>query len=162
MNWETVTSGLGHKVYALWSNGRKLLTLAFNSTSNFAKIECEGEKRAFMIRYEGFLKNKVVMRNEYGVHIGHVSTENAGAEREYLIDFSDEKLRYTITEDKEPRVIIYKESVENPLAVCELKLDNDKSILPSVKPSATQQSLLLTLCWYLFQSVANKNVVEYA
>ena len=29
MNWETVTSGIGHKVYALWNNGRKLLTLGF-------------------------------------------------------------------------------------------------------------------------------------
>ena len=34
MNWETVTSGIGHTVYALWNNGRKLLTLAFSSTSN--------------------------------------------------------------------------------------------------------------------------------
>ncbi|MDP4264068.1 MAG: hypothetical protein Q8941_16190 [Bacteroidota bacterium] len=162
MNWETVTSGIGQKVYALWNNGRKLLTLAFNSTSNFVKIECEGEKRAFMMRYEGFLKNKMVMRNEYGVRIGYVSTENATAEKEYLIAFTDEKLHYTITDDTEPRVIIYKESINNPLAVCALKLDNDKSVLTAVKPSATQQSLLLALCWYLFQSVANKNIPEYA
>src|SRR5882757_7122154 len=122
MNWETVTSGIGQKVYALWNNGQKLLTLAFSSSSNFAKIECEGEKRAFMIRYEGFLKNKMVMRNEYGVRIGYVSTENASTEKESLIAFTDEKLRYTITDDKEPRVVIYKESIDNPLAICALKL----------------------------------------
>src|SRR5882757_9450585 len=110
MNWETVTSGIGQKVYALWNNGQKLLTLAFNSSSNFAKIECEGEKRAFMLRYEGFLKNKMVMRNEYGVRIGYVSTENAGVEKQYFIDFNDEKLHYTVTDDKEPKVIVYKES----------------------------------------------------
>jgi hypothetical protein len=62
MNWETVTSGIGQKVFALWSNGHKLLTLAFNSTSNFAKVESDGEKRAFTMRYEGFLKNKLVMQ----------------------------------------------------------------------------------------------------
>jgi hypothetical protein len=44
MNWETVTSGLGQKVYALWNDGRKILTLAFNSSSNFVKLESEGEK----------------------------------------------------------------------------------------------------------------------
>jgi predicted glycosyltransferase len=158
MNWETVTSGIGQKVYALWGNGRKLLTLAFNSSSNFVKIESGGEKRAFTLRYEGFLKNKMVMRNEYGVRIGHVSSEN----KEHLIAFNDEKLFYTITNDKEPQVIVYKESVDKPLVVCALKLDNDKSVLPSVKPAATQQSLLLALCWYLFQPVVQENVREYA
>jgi hypothetical protein len=158
MNWETVTSGIGHKVYALWNNGRKLLTLAFQPGSNFAKIEYEGEKRAFTIRYEGFLKNRMVMRNEYGIRIGQVSTEN----RENLIALNDEKVFYTITDDKDPRVIIYKESKDKPLAVCALNLENDKSILPSVRPTATHQSLLLALCWYLFLPVAQKNIPEYA
>jgi hypothetical protein len=158
MNWETVSSGIGNKVYALWSNGKKLLTLAINSSSNFAKIEYGNEKRAFMIRYEGFLKNKMVMRNEYGIRIGQITNEN----KEHLIAFNDEKLHYSITNDKEPKVIIYKESPDRPLAVCSLKLDNDKSIIPSVKPTATHQSLLLALCWYLFLPVAMENTPEYA
>jgi hypothetical protein len=157
MNWETVTSGIGHKVYALWNNGRKILTLAFHSSSNFAKIECEGEKRAFTLRYEGFLKNKMVMRNEYGVRIGQISSEN----KENLIALNDEKFFYTITNDSEPKVIIYKESKENPLAVCALQVDNDKSILPAVKASATHHSLLLAMCWYLFLPVS-RNTPEFA
>ena len=155
MNWETVTSGIGNKAYALWNDGRKLLTMGFQSSSNFVKIESEGEKRAFTIRYEGFLKNKMVMRNEYGVRIGQVSSEN----KENLIAFNDEKLYYTITDDEEPRVIIYKESPDRPLAVCALSLTNDKSILPSAKSSATHQSLLLALCWYLLSPVARQNAV---
>ena len=159
MNWETVTAGIGHKVYALWNDGRKLLTMGFQSSSNFVKIESEGEKRAFTMRYEGFLKNKMVMRNEYGVRIGHVSTEN----KENLIAFNDERLYYTITDDKEPQVIIYKESPDKALAVCALTLDNDKGILPSVKASATHQSLLLALCWYLFSTVTSQQKVpEFA
>src|SRR5258706_12578618 len=142
MNWETVTTGIGHKAYALWKDGHKLLTMGFQASSNFVKIESEGEKRAFTIRYEGFLKNKMVMRNEYGVRIGYVSNEN----KENLIEFNDKKLYYIITNEKEPKVIIYKESPDTPLAVCDLKLGNEKSILPSVKPSATHQSLLLALC----------------
>ncbi|MFI5130921.1 MAG: hypothetical protein ACHQFX_13050 [Chitinophagales bacterium] len=155
MNWETVTSGIGNKVYALWNDGRKLLTLGFQSSSNFVKIESEGEKRAFTIRYEGFLKNKMVMRNEYGIRIGHVTTEN----KDNLITFNDEKLYYTIISDKEPKVVIYKESPDEPLAVCALGLENDKSILPAVKTSATHQSLLLALCWYLFSPVGKQGTV---
>jgi len=160
MNWETITSDLGHKVYALWNDGRKILTLGFQSSSRFVRIEAEGEKRAFTIRYEGFLKNKMVMRNEYGVKIGYISSEE---NKENLIAFNDEKLYYSITGDKEPQVIIYRESPDKPLAVCALKLENDQSILPSVKPSATHQSLLLALCWYLFSPVAQQHTVpQYA
>jgi hypothetical protein len=158
MNWETVTSGIGHKVYALWNKGRKLLTLSFQSSSNFVKIEYEGEKRAFTLRYEGFLKNKMVMRNEYGISIGQVSLEN----KENFIALNDEKLFYTITAGKEAELIIYKESKDKPLAVCALNLDNDKSILPSVKPSATHHSLLLALCWYLFLPAAKESIREFA
>jgi len=158
MNWETVTSGIGHKVYALWNNGHKLLTLAFNSSSNYAKVESEGEKRAFSMRYEGFLKNRLVMRNEYGVRIGYISTEN----KENLITFKDEKLFYSITAGKEPRVIIYKESADKPLVECELKLSNDRGILSSDRSVSTHQSLLLALCWYLFLPVGHEGAVEYA
>jgi hypothetical protein len=157
MNWETVTSGLGHKVYALWNNGKKLLTLAYNSSSNFVKVEYEDEKRAFTLRYEGFLKNKMVMRNEYGIRIGQVNVEN----NENLIALNDERLHYSITDDAEPRVIIYKESKDNPITVCELKLENENSIPTSVRPSATQHSLLLALCWYLFHPVTREASPEY-
>ena len=99
------------------------------------------------------------MRNEYGVRIGQVSSEN----KENLIAFNDEKLYYTITKEQEPRVIVYKESPDKPLAVCALKLDNDKGVLPSVNSSATQHSLLLALCWYLFSPVSRENAVaQYA
>jgi hypothetical protein len=158
MNWETVTSGIGHKVYALWSNGHKLLTLAFNTSSDFARIEYGDEKRAFIIRYEGIFKNKMVMRNEYGVLLGQVNAES----RENFIDLDDQKLFYTITGDKEPNLIIYKESAAAPLAVCSLKVDNEKGILPAARPSATTYSLLLALCWYLFSAVAKDNIPKFA
>jgi hypothetical protein len=155
MNWETVASGLGNKAYALWNDGRKLLTLGFQASSNFVKIESGGEKRAFTIRYEGFLRSKMVMRNEYGVKIGYVANEN----RENLIAFHDEKLYYSIINEGEPRVIIFKESPDKPLAVCALKLENEKNILPATKTSATHQSLLLALCWYLLSPVASQQQV---
>ena len=61
MKWETVTSTIGQSVYTLWNNGRQLVTLVFNSSSNAARIEYEDEKRVFLIRDEGFRKNKTVL-----------------------------------------------------------------------------------------------------
>ncbi len=157
MNWETVTSGLGQKVYALWSDGRKILTFAFNSSSNVVRLESEGEKRTFTLRYEGFLKNRLVMRNEYGIRIGYVTIEN----KENLIAFNDEKFYYTISEEKEPKLVLYKSSVDNPLAVCALSLDKE-GVLSSVKSAATHQSLLLALCWYLHLPVARDSELQLA
>ncbi|MBL7743283.1 MAG: hypothetical protein JNN00_07360 [Chitinophagaceae bacterium] len=156
MNWETVSSGLGQKVYALWDNSLKLATLDFNSGSGFAKIEYGNEKRSFTIRYEGLFRNKMVMRNEYGVRLGQVNTDS----RENFIDLNDEKLLYTLTEGNEPRLIVYKESPDKPLAVCSLKLVNEKGILPSARSSFTTYSLLLALCWCLFSTVTKENVPE--
>lgn len=58
MKWETVTSTIGQSVYTLWNNGRQLVTLVFNSSSNAARIEYEDEKRVFLIRDEGFRKTR--------------------------------------------------------------------------------------------------------
>lgn len=152
MNWETVTTDLGQRVFALWNNGRKLLTLASNSNSNFVRIECEGEKRNFQIRYEGILRNRMVMRNEYGVRIAQVKTEN----KQHYVELDDQRYYFSITEEGEPALAIYDKSPDNPVATCCLDIPNEKSLLPSQKPIATQHSLLLALCWYLFQSVSRE------
>jgi len=151
MNWETVTSELGNKVYALWNNGRKLLTFAPSSDSNFVKIECGGEKRFFQIRYEGFRKNRIVMRNEYGVKIGRVITEN----KENMIELNDNKYFFSIDDNNGGNITIYEGSKEKPLAVCSMNTKPDNAMLRSLRKNTDQHSLLLALCWYLFASVTN-------
>ena len=111
MKWETVTSTIGQSVYTLWNNGRQLVTLVFNSSSNAARIEYEDEKRVFLIRDEGFRKNKTVLRTEYGIRIGHTGTEN----NENFIVLNDERYYYSVNDKQEPEVTIYKESIDHPL-----------------------------------------------
>jgi hypothetical protein len=154
MKWETVTSAIGGSVYALWNNGRKLVTLVFNPSSNVVRIESVLEKRLFKIRKEGFLKNKTVLRNEYGVMICQTGWEN----NEEFIELNNERFFYSIENTEEPSVTIYKESKDQPLAVCELKVE-EKDILIDLSGKNkslredTKNSLLMTLCWYLFQPV---------
>ena len=112
MKWETVTSTIGNSVYTLWNNGKKLVTLAFNPMSSAARIESGDEKRVFLIRKEGFLKNKTIMRNEYGVRIGSAGSENNAS----FIELNDERFFYELDKDGEPSVKIYKDSRENPTA----------------------------------------------
>lgn len=156
MNWETVTTDLEQKVFALWNNGRKLLTMVSNSNSNFVRLECGGEKRHFQIRYEGFLRNRMVMRNEYGVRIAQVKTEN----KQHFVELNDQRYYFSLTGEGESRLAIYDESMEKPMAVCEMEVTKDKSVLRSVKKTAMHQSLLMALCWYLFVSVSKEIPTE--
>ncbi|MEO5564747.1 MAG: hypothetical protein ABIR18_14975 [Chitinophagaceae bacterium] len=162
MKWEAVTSTIGHSVYTLCNNGRKLLTLVFNPSSKAARIEYGDEKRVFLIRKEGFLKNKTVLRNEYGVRLGHTGTEN----NEDFIVLNDERYFYSVDKDKHSALTIYKESKDQPLAVCEVSVDEkdmliDLSGQTKLKDDA-KYSLLLTLCWYLFHPTRAQRPLEYS
>ena len=152
MKWETVTSSIGQTVYTLWNNGLKLSTLVFHSSSNAARIEYADKKRVFFIRDEGFRKNKTVLRTEYGIRIGHTGCEN----NENFIVLNDERYFYSLDDKKEPAVTIYKESIDRPLAVCGLNLQDDLLAKSGGKRPLQQKalfSLLVGLCWCLLSPV---------
>lgn len=161
MKWETVTSTIGNSVYALWNNGRKLVTLVFNSSSNAARIEYGTEKRVFLIRKEGFRKNKTVLRDEYGMRVGYMGSEN----NVDFIELNNERFFYSLEDSDHPAVTIYKESKDQPLAVCDLNIvPND--VLGSLRGKKidddTRYSLLMTLCWYLFQPAVKASPLTYS
>jgi len=154
MKWEVVSSTISHSAYTLWNNGKKLVTLVFNPSSNAARIEYADERRVFLIRKEGFLRRKTVVRNEYGILIGEAGKEN----NEHFITVNDERYFYKVGGKREPNLTIYKKSQDLPVAVCEMEVAEDQMLSNSSGERSfsekMQYSLLLTLCWYLFQPVA--------
>ena len=161
MKWESVSSTIGQSVYSLWNNGRKLVTLVFNSSSNAARIEYGDKKRVFLIRDEGFMKNKTVLRTEYGIRIGHAGIEN----NENFIVLNDERYFYSVDEKQGSAVTIYKESIDHPLAVCGLNVQDDLLSKSGFKKPLQQKalySLLLGLCLYLFKPMEKEKPVGYS
>ena len=162
MKWETVSSTIGHSVYALWNNGKKLSTLVFHSSSNAARIDYANEKRVYLIRDEGFRKNRTVLRNEYGIRIGHAGTEN----NENFIVLNDERYFYSLENNREPAVTIYKESKDRPLAVCRLDVKNTDLLSRAgarrMLPEKTLFSLLLGLCLHLFKQIEKEPSLSYS
>jgi hypothetical protein len=73
MRWESVESTSGHELYHLYQDDKKLLSLTLNPFSNSARVECEEQRRVFLIRKEGFLRMRTVIRNEYGVKLGELA-----------------------------------------------------------------------------------------
>lgn len=136
MQWKAITTNLGQTAYSLWNNGRKLLTLAYKSQTDWVHVEAEdGERRYFKYRKKGLLKHKVVLENEYGTDLGELKREG---DRQYII--IDNKHYYlNFLNNKE--VAIVEENTEKPLSVCSLDVE---ASTPKAK-----DGLLMVLCYYL-------------
>ena len=50
MRWETAASTSNNEVYHLYKEDKKILTVILNPFSNAARVECEKQKRVFLIR----------------------------------------------------------------------------------------------------------------
>jgi hypothetical protein len=162
MKWESATSASNHEVYHLYKDDKKILTLVINPFSNSARVECEKQKRVFLIRKEGFRRNKTVLRNEYGIKIGELGQDN----KENFIDVNDERFYYTIQNNPLAELVLYKESKDKPFVTCGLGIKDGDPAVNFTKDKklsdSTHPGLLMALCWYMFLPVAKENTVEFA
>lgn len=160
MRWESTAAANNNEVYRLFKDDKKLLTLTFNPFSNSARVECDKEKRIFLIRKEGFRRNKTVLRTEYGFKIGELGVEN----KERFITVNDERIYYTIHNNPLAELVLYKESKDKPMVVCGLSAENGNTGVYFSKDSSSNTlphpGLLMALCWYMFLPVAKENVPE--
>lgn len=109
------------------------------------------------------MKNKTVLRNEYGIHIGHTGSEN---NEDYIV-LNNERYFYSVNSNsRDPALTIYKENKEEPLAVCELAVEPKDMLIDLAGKSRLKEdaknSLLLTLCWYLFHPTQTQRPLEYS
>ena len=162
MRWELIKSTPEHELYHLSKDDKKILTLELNPFSNSARVECNNEKRVFLIRKEGLRRNKTVIRNEYGVKIGEFGQEN----KEQFIDVNEERFYFTPQNDRTDELVLYKQAKEHPLVTCSLdvkkgttsmQLARDKSLAGMSHPG-----LLMALCWYMFLPVTKEKAPELA
>ncbi len=164
MKWVVASSSAKQEIYELWDEDKKLLTLDFHPFTNMARIESADEKRVFLIRKEGFLRNKIVLRNEYGMKMGHLGYEK-GLSNEGFVDLDNEHFTYRIDNNPIAELKIFRDSKEEPLVVCKLKPKNGNASVHFNKGgelSASEHMLLMSLCWYMFLPIAKENTLEYA
>jgi len=161
MRWITARSVSGNEIYQLYKSEKKILTLSFNPFSNSARIEFDKEKRVFLVRKEGFLKKKIVLRNEYGVKIGELGQEH----KQEFIDMNDQRFYYATRNNPGSELVLYKESIEKPVVICSLNTDNGNTSININEKSGmdvlSHSGLLIALCWYLFLPAARENEVQY-
>lgn len=147
MIWQTITSAFGDSVFTLLNNGKRLLTLDFHPSSNAARVNFEmGEKRVFLLRKEGFFKNKVVLRDEYGQTIGRIGNEN----NQKFVAVGD--TRYYVNaqtlNNSQTAVNIYDNARQAPIATYNI----DKTTVTT--PASDSLLMILCLCLYAPERVA--------
>ncbi|MGJ7030412.1 hypothetical protein [Niabella hirudinis] len=140
MQWKTITSSIGNTAFGLWYNGQKMLTLAYKPKSDSVYLESkDGEKRLFHYKKKGLFKNKQVLENEYGAELGKITREG----RQQYIEVDDKRFYLNFKNDNNNLIEIIDEAGQNPVAVCSVEGDNPND--------ATNYSLLMVMCFYLFQ-----------
>lgn len=162
MRWETASTDSANEIYHLYKDDKKILTVILNPFSNSARVECDKQKRVFLIRKEGFRRNKTVLRNEYGVKIGELGQEN----KENFIDVNEERFYYTTHNNPLPELVLYKEAKDKPFVSCGLSVKEGTTAVHFAKDKqlsdTSHPGLLMALCWYMFLPVTKENVVEFA
>ena len=160
MRWEQIKANSTTEIYNLFKGDKKLLSVSLNPFSNSARVECEKEKRVFLIRKEGFRRNKTVLRSEYGIKIGELGQEN----KDQFIDVNDERFYYIIENDPFPQLILYKESKDKPFVSCALNMNEGNKGVSFTKDKKLSETshpgLLMALCWYMFLPVTKENVQQ--
>ncbi|HYC39177.1 MAG TPA: hypothetical protein VEB63_01715 [Chitinophagaceae bacterium] len=116
MKWINDSCTSSHEVYHLFKSGKKVLTLSFNSASNSARIDMEREKRVLLLRKEGFLKKRTVIRSEYGIRIAELGRESKGE----FIDINEQRYYYELRTGANPQLILYRDAGGTAVITCSL------------------------------------------
>jgi hypothetical protein len=156
--WHPMPTREGFETYQLRRNHEALVTLELNLFSQTAKVSSADSRRTFKIDKEGFLKNRTILKNEYGVKIGQLGLETWYSQ-EGFIELNGEKFYYAHGSNNHTELLIYKNNRNNPLFICSINITGTASVaLHKNKEADTQSWLLMAICWFLFLPVARNTL----
>jgi hypothetical protein len=148
MKWVSVNDGTEQENFELWGDDKKLAGISFSNTTRIARMAGNFGKRLFFFEKKGLLTPAAVFKNEYGIKMGKVEQTKPG---KGVIEMEGKKYSFIYDENNSGELLIYDEVTQKNLLTCSFNaLSNSfsktKSLLDTKFPS-----LLLALCWYVFQ-----------
>jgi hypothetical protein len=150
MRWVKKQEAFFAEHFSLLNEDSPVLELRFNAHTNTARVECDGEKRAFMIEYGGLFRNSILFKNEYGYEIGHLHVENNNGAEGY-VQIENERFSYAVNNTSLPKLDFYNTDSVAPVGSCLLP---DKSVAGFSKTidfrkQPLNAALILLVGWYL-------------
>lgn len=163
MNWMEAPTKQGFAVYELWEMHKKIMSVEFNQFSQTAKIFCLKTHRVFKIEKEGFLRNKTVFKNEYGVKIGDLSHETWFG-NEGIIHLHDDKFYYTTNSKASLKLVIYTKQPKALLVECSITSNHLDVCYNFQKYTDADKysTLIMGISWFLFLPVAKEQSAAMA
>lgn len=164
MQWKKSATGQS-QAYLLMEGENTLVNISINHGSAILRATCQSFQRVFLIRKEGFWKNKTVIKNEYGHKLGQLYypkwQENNG-----VVEFEDKKFQYSLKNNPLAAIEVYNEGEASPIVACGLDSKNGQTTVQLTRDggfaNTDLQYILFALTWYLFLPIAQENVVAYA
>ncbi len=153
MKWVSVNNGTAQESFELWEADTKVADISFSKSTRIARFVSKLSKRLFFFERRGLLTPKAVIKNEYGIKMGKVEETKPGTGKGY-VELNDKKYFFVYNENNNGEVVLYDEAMQNNLLTCSFNsiansFSKTRSLLDTKFPS-----LLMALCWYVFQPQA--------
>ncbi|MER3497760.1 MAG: hypothetical protein C4308_03535 [Chitinophagaceae bacterium] len=104
MRWHLLSNHNGHQNYELLKNEEKIATLQYDINLQALRLNAYGYQRVFFLRKEGMLRQKNVLRNEYGFKIGQFVLAADG--KKGMIELDEEKFLFTYKQNMEEMELV--------------------------------------------------------
>lgn len=157
-----VHSHHGNEVFELQNGNGTEVSIVYNPALATLRVTSHDEQRMFIVEEEeSLLQKKLVLKNEYGVKIGQMGNEKWHIGRGH-IDIEQERFFYKWQKSPATELIIYQDSLSNPLLRSALNADQASSLEQLHRRSGAGQCLLMALCWHLFLPVSREHSLSHA
>ncbi|MGC4101430.1 hypothetical protein [Ferruginibacter sp.] len=162
MKWVSVNNGTSGENFELWKDdATKLADMSFSKGTRIARFVSNLTRRLFFFEKRGLFSRKAVIKNEYGIKMGNLEEEKAGANKGF-VELDGRRYYFVYNQNNSGELELYDESMEKSLLRCSFDtiasgFNKTKSLLDSKFPS-----LLMVLCWYAFQPHSANTAPELA
>lgn len=148
--------------YRLTEDGDVKAVVKYNPLQRSVRITVGDIHRLFFIENTGSLSGKYIFKNEYGMEMGMMNNHVWG--KEGTVEIASKKYIYIINNNPPAELSVHDAATKKLLLSCNLatSINGTSLSLTSQNNTAGSNYLLLGLCWFLGQSVAKQNIVEYA
>jgi hypothetical protein len=161
MQWEKGPTGN----YLLVEDSKTLATVSINHGSSIFRISSPVTQRALLLHKEGFWKNKIALKNEYGHKLGQLYpakwNDDGG-----MLELEGKKFRYKLRNNPLAEIVVLDETGTIELLTCGLHTSGNETGLRLNKngqfADADLQYILFALAWYIFLPIAQENIPGYA
>lgn len=150
MQWVKVQSSSPSETFELWSGGKKVAGASFNNTSRIIRMASAVGRRLFFYGNKGWLVQKPVIKNEYGITLGKLEFSTESGEKGY-VELDGKKYNYHLQADESISLQLFTDTTNQPITSCSFASVLSKGFTKTKSLMNTRfPQLLLLLCWYSF------------